>query len=235
MLLSSTGTSSGPGTGRVDAVRKAAAGASILGFAVTGLVSALIGSEEGTGTGPADLYTLARVDERALLLSAAVFVVSSVLMIPAVGGMLRLLRGRGAALGHLGAVFFVLGAFGHMGYATWQLMLAVVPHDPDRAAMEAFLDRSSLITDALLPLLLSVVLGAVLLLVALWRAGRLPTWILAVTAAAVAFQLTAETLGWQGKVVPIVNWTAMALVFGFLGVRVLRMTREEWRLAGQDG
>lgn len=235
MTLSSTHASAESATAGVDAVRKAAAGGSLVGFAVAGLLSAVIGSDEGTSTSPADLYAIAEGDNRALLASAAVFVVSSVLMVPAAGGMLHLLRGRGAITGHLGAVFFVLGAFGHLGYATWQLMLVAVPYEPDRAAMVAFLDRSSLVTDALLPLLLSVVLGTVLLVVALWRAGRLPVWILGVTAAAVVFSMAAETLGWQGKAVAIVNWTAMGLVFCFLGVRVLRMTQEEWRSAGGHG
>lgn len=234
MVVSSAPTSDAPAATRVDAVRKTVAGLGLVGFGLTGLVSAVLGTDEGTGTGPADLYAIAAEDGGPLVTSALVFLVSSVLMIPAVGGMLHLLRGRGSALGHVGAGFFVLGAFGHMGYATWQLMLAVVPHNPDRAAMVAFLDRSSLLTDVLLPLLLSVVVGAVLLIVALWRAGRLPTWLLGVTAAAVAFQVTAESLAWAGKIVPIVNWTAMAVVFGFIGVRVLAMSRSDWDRAGRE-
>ncbi|SFF34807.1 hypothetical protein [Blastococcus tunisiensis] len=46
--------------------------------------------------------------------------------------------------------------------------------------------------------------------------------------------MTAETLGWQGKVVPVVSWTAMAVVFGLVGVRVLRMSRAEWASQGRD-
>lgn len=234
MVTTSTRSSSANRSTRVDALHKVAAGAGIVGFAATGLASALIGAEEGTETGPAHLYAIAETDQRALVLSAAIFLVSSVLMIPAAGGMLHLLRGRGAALGHLGAAFFVLGAFGHMGYAIWQLMLTVVPHRPDRSAMVEFLDRSSLVTDVLLPLLLSVVLGAVLLIVGLWRAGHLPTWVLGVTALAVVFQMTAETLGWQGKAVPVINWTAMVVVFGLVGARVLRMSHAEWERLGRD-
>ncbi|SFF34778.1 hypothetical protein SAMN05216574_1123 [Blastococcus tunisiensis] len=70
----------------------------------------------------------------------------------------------------------MLGAFGHMGYATWQPTLAAVPHQPHRAAMVEFLGRASPIADVLPPLLLSVISGAVLLIVGLWRAGHVPTW-----------------------------------------------------------
>jgi hypothetical protein len=52
--------------------------------------------------------------------------VSAILTVPAALGLAHLLRARGAVLGHLGAACLVIGAFGHMGYAVWQLMVSRV-------------------------------------------------------------------------------------------------------------
>jgi hypothetical protein len=238
-MISSSSTSTAP-TRRVgdrparslEGVRKTVAGVGLLGAAVTGLVSALVGADEGTSTSAADLYAIAARSSAALTASAMVFAASAVLMIPALSGMLQQLRGRGATLGAIGAGFWVLGAFGHLGYAIWELMIARVPHQPDRPAMIAYLVRASMVTAVLLPLLLSVVVGLLLLVTALWRAGRVPLWVLVLVVAGIAFELGAETLNWQSKIVPVVSWGCAAVVFGYIGARVLTMPRGEWESHG---
>ena len=215
-------------------VRRTLAGIGLVGAAVTGLVSAVIGAEEGTDTSAADLYRIAARSQGALAASAVVFMASAVLMIPALGGMLHQLRRRGAVLGLVGAVFWVLGAFGHLGYATWELMVASVPHTGDRPQMVAYLDRASTVPAILLPLLLSVVVGMLLLVLALWRADRVPLWVLVLVIVGIAFEMGAETVGWQSRTVPIVSWACAAVVFGYIGVGVLRTTTGEWRALGRD-
>jgi hypothetical protein len=219
--------------GSLAGVRKTVAGVGLVGAAVTGLVSALVGTDEGTSTSAADLYAIAARHSGALTASAIVFAASAVLMIPALGGMLHQLRGRGARLGGIGAAFWVLGAFGHLGYAIWELMIARIPHQPDRSAMIAYLDRASMVTTVLLPLLLSVVVGMLLLVGALWRAGRVPLWVLVLVVAGIAFELGAETVNWQSKIVPVVSWGCAAVVFGYIGARVLTMPRAEWEALGR--
>lgn len=66
--------------------------------------------------------------ENALFIAGILFVVSSILLVPAALGIVHLLRQRGVVLGHVGGAFALLGAAGHMGVGTYYLMLSRVPH-----------------------------------------------------------------------------------------------------------
>ena len=206
--------------------RKRVAGASLIGFPFAGVISSLIDAEEGTDTPPGELYAIATAHDGAILAAALVFMVSAVLTLPALGGILHLLRDRGVGLGHVGAALVLLGAFGHMGYATWQVMLSQAPQAGDEAAMIAFLDRASLTTDILLPLLVAVAVGYLLLGFALRRAGIVPLWVPLVLVGGVLFATVTDSV--DSKFVPVVNWSFVLATFGFVGVRILGMSDDEW-------
>lgn len=208
--------------------RRLVAGASLIGFPVFGLASAIVGTSEGTDTSPADLYGLSGEHANAMLAAALMFMVSAILIVPALGGMLHLLHGRGVVLGHIGGALVLLLAFAHMGYATWLLMVSRAPGGSDREAVIAYLDRASITTEILLPALIAGTLGAVLLAIALYRARLLPLWALAVMLSALIVDFTPLT-GTKTGVVLV--WALTVAPFAYLAVRVLRMPNEEWAAA----
>lgn len=208
--------------------RKAVSGASLIAFPLMGLLSAVLGSNEGTDTPPAELYGIAADSGDAMLASGLVFMLSAVLTVPATGGIIHLLSDRGAALGHLGGAFLLLGAMGHMGYGTWQVMLSQVPHEPDRAAMIAYLDRASMLTAVLLPLLISIVIGLLLATIALRRAHRVPLWVLLTVVGLGVVDLAISSVELDTKLVPVLVWTLATVPLARIGLIVLTMSEEQW-------
>ena len=211
-------------------LRKTVAGVALIGFPLAGLLSSIADSDEGTNLEASTLYGLLIGNEASIRLAGLLFIVSAVLTVPAIGGMLHLLRGRGAALGHVGAAFALVGAFGHMGYATWQLMLAHVPNQPDQAAMVAYLDRSSSVSDlVLLPMLIAITLGLILMAVGLRKARFVPLWVPLLAVSTVAAESVVSTvLADSAKWSMVAIWTMVLVAFGYVGVRLLRMTSEQW-------
>jgi hypothetical protein len=210
-------------------LRKLVAGISLIGFPLAGVISSVFDANEGTGMTGKDLYAIAVAHQGSIMLAAVIFIVSSILTVPALGGILHLVKGRGAGLVHVGAGFALIGAFGHMGYAVWQMMLARVTVDSDGAAMIAYLDRTSVVTDALLPMLIAVALGLLLVAFALYRAGLTPLWVpgLILTAVVLEMALDSTSVG-ESKWLPVAIWGAALVAFGYVGLRVLTMTVEEW-------
>lgn len=210
--------------------RKAVAGASLVGFPLAGLVSAILDADVGTGMEPSSLYAVLVGHERAIMVAALLFIVSAVLTVPALGGILHLLRARGAALGHIGAALVLIGAMGHMGYATWQMMLSYVPREADRAAMVAYLDRSSSVSNVLLlPMLIAVSLGLILVAVGLRRARVVPMWVPILALSTVAAETVIDAfVAEPGKWPAVIIWSLALAAFGYVGFLVLRMTGEEW-------
>lgn len=153
---------------------------------------------------------------------------SAALTVPAAGGILHLLRARGAALGHLGAVFLVLGAMGHMGYGTWQVMLSQVAYEPDREAMIAYLDRAGVITTILLPLLISIVVGLLLAVIALRRARMVPLWVLLAVIGLGVIDLLINSLALDSKLVPVLIWSMATVPLARIGMLILTMSNDQW-------
>jgi hypothetical protein len=206
-------------------VRRLTAGIALLGFPAALLVEALVDPSSG-GTG--ETYLAAATDQPGALTAAAVaLVVSAALTPPAVAGILHQARDRGAALANAGAVFAVLGALAHMGIATVALVALGLPGG-DPAQMIAFVDRMNdrpEVGAVVLPLVLSFGLGVALLAWAAWRAGLVGWWGPAlVTAVVVAHTALPEV----SPAVEFAGLTAIAVVFGWLGVQVLRLPDRAW-------
>lgn len=219
-----------PGLSDPTQLRKGVAAVGLIGFPLAGLIAALIDADEGTDTAAPELYAIAAAHSDAILVSALVFIVSAILTVPAVGGLVHLVRGRGATLAHVGGALVVLGGFGHMGYATWQLMLSQIPRAPDQAELVAFLDRQqTVMTPVLLPLLFAIAVGVLLLAIALRRARFVPQWFLTATIATFACDIVLNSSPLEDTKLPIVLvWAAFTGLFGFLGIRVLRMSDANW-------
>lgn len=207
-------------------LRRYTAGAALILFPALLVVQAPIDPAAG-GTGEV-MYTAASEHRGALTASALLLIVSGVLMIPAVLGILHQARDRGAGLANAGAVLGVLGGFGHFGMAMFYLITMALPGG-NRAEMVAFVDRlnaSPVLGAVAFPLILCFSLGVITLAWAAWRAGLVGWWGPALVTAVVLvhFGLPFE----PPAAVATALLVALTVVFGYLGVRVLRLTDAEW-------
>ena len=206
-------------------LRRVTAGASLVLFPALLVVQAAVDPAAG-GTGEV-MYTAATEHAAALTASAVLLLVSGILMAPAAAAILHQARDRGAALANAGAVLAVLGGFGHAGIAMFYI-LSLPLDGGDRAEMVAYVERlnaSPVLGFVAFPLILCFALGVLVLPWAAWRAGAIGIWAPVVATVAV---LAHFGLPITITVVEVALLTLLTVVFGALGVRVLRMTDAEW-------
>lgn len=206
-------------------LRRYTAGVALALFPALLVVQAPIDPAVG-GTGEV-MYTAATEHRAALTLSAALLFISGVLMVPAVMAILRQARDRGGALANIGAVLGVLGGLGHVAIAMFYLFALALPGG-DRAQMESYVERvnaSPAVGAVAFPLILCFGLGVLVLAWAAWRAGLVGWWgPTAVTAAVVVESaLPVAIPALQVGVIVLIT-----VVFGFLGIRIIRMTDTAW-------
>ena len=206
-------------------LRRLTAGASLILFPALLLPQALVDPAEG-GTGEV-MFRAATSRSAALTTSAVLLIVSAVLMAPAAAAVLHQARDRGAGLANVGAVLAVLGGFGHVGIAMFYI-LSLSLAGGDKGEMIAFVDRlneSAVLGAVAFPLILCFGLSVAILPWAVWRAGAVG-W-RAPTVATVAV-VVAQGLPFSNDVLEYGTLAALLVVYGHLGVRVLRMTDVEW-------
>ena len=206
-------------------LRRVTAGASLIVFPALLVPQGLIDPAEG-GTGEV-MFRAASESAGALTTSALLLLVSGILMAPAAAGVLHQARERGAGLANGGAVLAVLGGFGHFGIAMFYFVALALPGG-DRAEMVAYIDRlneNPVLGFVAFPLILCFGLGVLVLPWAAWRAGAAPLWApLVATTVVLSHFLLPETV----LAVEVAGLVALSVVFGYLGVRVLRMTDAGW-------
>jgi hypothetical protein len=206
-------------------LRRYTSGAALVLFPALLVPQAVI-DPTGNGSG-ADMVAAATEHRGPMLASAVLLLVSGILMAPAASGVLHQARDRGAALADAGAVLAVLGGFGHAGIAMFYILGSALAGG-DRTEMVTFVDRlnaSPVLAVVAFPLILCFALGVLILPWAAWRAGAAHWWVPAVGTVAV---LVEEALPFRTTAVSVVVLGAVTVVFGVLGVRVLRMTDAEW-------
>lgn len=207
-------------------LRRYTAGAALILFPVLLVVQAPIDPAMG-GTGEV-MYTAATEHRGALTASAVLLILSGMLMVPAVMGIVRQARDRGAGLANAGAVLGVLGGFGHFGIALFYVIALALPGG-SRPEMVAFVERlnaSPVLGAIAFPLILCFGLGVLVLAWAALRAGLVGWWgpVLVTVVVLVQFGLPFQ----PPLAVTIGMLMALTVVFGYLGSRVLRMTDAEW-------
>lgn len=209
--------------------RRLVAGIAIVGCPLAGAVSSVFDAHEGTDTPGDALYGIALAHGQGIWIAGLVFMLSAVLTVPTAFGLLHLSAGRNATLGHLGAAFLVLGGFGHMGYGTWQLMVAKIPGPGDRATLASYFDRASAVNAVLLPMLMSIIVGLILAALAAQRSGLIPRWVLGLLIAVALFDLAASStsLG-ASKWAAVLTWSVALIGLSQVGAMVLRMSDEAW-------
>jgi hypothetical protein len=206
-------------------LRRITCGVSLIAIPALLVVQAPIDPAEG-GTG--EVMLRAATEHRtALTVSALLLLVSGMLMAPAAVAILHQARDRGAVLANAGAVLAVLGGFGHAGIAMFYLFALPLPGG-DPAEMVSYVDRlneTAAVGAVAFPLIMCFGLGILVLGWAAWRAGTVGLWAPGVVTIAVLAELV---LPFSSNAVAIPALIAVTVVFGTIGVRVLRMSDTEW-------
>jgi hypothetical protein len=198
--------------------RRTALGLCLIAGPLLALVGGLITPWETADTTAAYLTALAENPARAQA-SAVLLYFGYLLMAVGVFGMMHLLRRRAVVLGH------VAGALAVWDWVSLPGMLSVDFYDlslaahADRGAAIGISDRAVMGV----PVLLGI-LGLVLLVVALWRAGFVPAWVPAVLLVGTA----ASFVGPPTAVYFTVGTAAWLASLGYVGVKMLGMSDEEW-------
>jgi hypothetical protein len=127
------------------------------------------------------IYAAASAHHGRMVAAAAFLLVSSLLIVPAVFGLARLMRERGKGLGIAARVLAVMGAMGHAALATTYLVWAELPSPhADPAQMVAAIDRvvNSSSLGILFPLIIAFPLALVVFFIGTVRARIAPRWLL---------------------------------------------------------
>lgn len=204
-------------------IRRVATGLALLGF--TGL---LVPQAIADPTGSASFQEAADGRPDAMFWSGLLLLASALLTFPAIGGILHQARDRGALVANIGAVVAGLGALGHAAMGSISLVLRSLAGG-EVTAMRAVENR--FLADIPvgivgLTLLMSFGIGIALLSWAAWRAGIVGLWgPVVVTVVVAAHVLLPEDLP---GVVPVAALVLITVVFGWLGVRTLRLSDAAW-------
>ena len=220
------------GTKHIDAdasrTHRMATAAALAGSAVLVGIGGLIApSNDGQATG---LYDAASSAPGRLTAEAVLLVISSILLVVGVIGAARVVRGRGRRLAWAAALFGVMGALGHVAYATFSLVtIKIVDAAPGREAAIETLDRingDAAIGLLMMPLIVAYGLSVILLPIAFYRRRLVPLWVVGL--AGLAFVLEVVVPG--GVLVVVgVKYALGAAVNVALAWRITQLSNSEWR------
>ena len=211
------------GSFNLRGVRRITAGIGLIGFPALLVVQGLVDSSDDAG-----FYAAALTHPNELLYSALLLLASAVMTVPAIGGILHQARDRGARLAEFGALFTLLGALGHTALAVMYLeMRSLAGGDAaEMVALETRFNSDPALGIVAMTLILSFGLGLTLLAWSAWRAGIVGWWAPALTTSVVL--LHAVYPGEATAIVDAAAVCAIAVVFGWLGTKVLAMSDNEW-------
>ncbi len=156
--------------------------------------------------------------------------VAIVLAVPAVLGLMHMLRERRSAEGHVGGAFALIGLFAAMAatavsMVTWQM----VAGGADQAQMAALLERVYTTTGTFIPFYLGQFAFAFGMLVLAWGlyAARAVHWFMALCIAAGSIVLIIG-FATASITVAIIGAAVLFVGLGLMGRLVLAETDEEW-------
>ncbi len=204
--------------------RRSVTGLTLVAAPLVGLVGALL-LPQYTGGLDGELANISAHTERWLAGNFLV-ILSFFLMVPAVLGVLHLLRERSVALGHIGAALALLGIFFHgviIGYSLVEAPL--VESGFERARVVEFTEHMYESPGFIMILapFMGFFLGMTILAVALWRAKVVPVWI----SALIVIGLLSEFVG-TDALSPELLYACLLAGLGWLGLKVLRMPDAQW-------
>lgn len=158
--------------------------------------------------------------------SGLLYVIGFALIVPAVIGIVHLIRGRGVTLAHIGGGLAILGLGAFPALAVTSILDAVaveaISQSDYVAVIDGFEDETAAIV-LLVLILIPALLSLLLIAAAVWRSGLAP-WPIAVVLILSALLLAAGT----DRSIAIVSDVLLLAGFGFLGMRMLQMADGEW-------
>ncbi len=152
------------------------------------------------------------------------------LLIPAVLGLVHLLRSRGALLGHIGGGFALAGAVGtaaYRGVNLGQLQVAESGLNQEQV-LAAFGQASAGSIVVMLMSALGLFVGYALLAVGLWRTRAAPGGASGLIVAFLVVNIIGLAAG-GNKGVLLAAHTLLLVGLGWIGVKVLAMSDAQWR------
>lgn len=156
-------------------------------------------------------------------------VFSSVLFVPALMGILALVRERGAILAHIGVGLMLVGVIGHAVWSGFQVMLAGLTQSGlDQAQLAAAVEGGgpppASFMVIMLMFLVGFFLGLLVLAAGLWRSRAVPRWV----AVGLVLVAASDFILPGAKVFSALGMALIVACFGAIGLKVLRMSDAEW-------
>lgn len=176
------------------------------------------------------LYDAATSAPGRLTAEAVILVTSSILLVVGVIGAARVVRGRGRRLAWAAALFGVMGALGHVAYATFSLVtLHIVEAAPSREAALQTLDsinRDAAIGLLVMPLIIAYGLCVLLLPIAYYRRRLVALWVVALAGLAFVLEIIAP-----GDILALaaLKYALAAAATIVISWRIAQLSNTQWR------
>ncbi len=219
---------------RPDQVAEDASRTHRLVTAVTLAGSALLVGIGGLLTPPSNgqadgLYEAASTSAGRMTAEAVILTISSILLVVGVIGAARVVRGPGRRIAWAAALFGVMGALGHVAYATFELITIKIVAASDReAALQALdaINSDAAIGLLVTPLIVAYGLSVILLPIAFYRRRLVPLWVVGLAGLAFVLEVVApgDLLAAAG-----VKYALGAAAATALAWRITQLSDTEWR------
>lgn len=163
------------------------------------------------------------------LLAGALWSIGSLLLIPGMLGVMKLMRGKGVTLGQVGAGLFAMGSIlfsSSMVLFGVDIVVAQSADRPAAVALSEALEGNAVINGFFMFTFLGgIVLGSILLAVALFRHRIVPLW-------SPALLVASTVLGFIGETQMLSSLSLLLLAVGFvpLGQKIWSLSDEAWGL-----
>jgi Domain of unknown function (DUF4386) len=184
------------------------------------------------GPDPAAQLAFMAQHHDAMLLSGLLFLLFPIPFIPAILGLMHLLRERGVVLGHIGGAFALLGVLASAAAGAVRLVpLAMTGPGLDQTAMAALFGQ--MLRDPMFaPIFLLTMgfhLGLILLGLGVWRAGIQPRWAgPCIVLALVGYLVLSTVIGEGALPVGVLAGVLLTVGMGALGWRLLTASDAFW-------
>ena len=218
------------GRGLLDTAnfRRTLAGICLIIQPFINLISVAISPRQSTDT--SEQLAMIGVHPTRFLIANLLDLLWLLLLIPAVLGLLHLLRSGGALFGHIGGGFVLAGAVGAAAYRGVNLGQLQVGESGLRQGqvLTAFGQPSLGSVVVMLISAIGLVIGYALLAVGLWRTRAAPRGASGLIVAFLVVDIVGLAAG-ANKGVLLVAHTLLLVGLGWIGVKMLAMSDAQWR------
>lgn len=158
---------------------------------------------------------------------------AAILFVPAVLGVIHLLKGRGVVLGHIGGALAIVGMLGYAAHQSLFVLMGEMALMEDQR--EAVIEISNRLDDSvaigvmvMLMFLLSFFVGMLLLTIGAYRGGIAPFW----TPVFVFLSILPDFLPYTSEFLDYAGFGLLFIGLGMIGLKVLRMSDADWERGG---